>query len=298
MRGFSRVDRLSRGDILQHLQRSGSFQQQYIQSRAADNQNDASTISGRSSNDSNETKQSASSQESKFKAHDSISATFTVSHIDFEVPRIYLFLGKTKSGKSYAMKYILREAISQGVLNENNSLVFTTTKFNGQYNWLPHVTQKYDARLLNSVIAQAKAMREKYNDRIKPFFIIFDDIMGDIDMRKTPELVRLMTTYRHYNISIFIAQQYCMGGVCSPAIREQIGYIFAFANTGARSEKNIFESYCQPYFDSKKEFAATMKAITGDDDDEQDQHRCMLIDATKKRQREAISRFVAGKLDE
>lgn len=235
-----------------------------------------------------------------FKASDSIRGSFTCANYKFETPNIFLLLGTCGSGKSYCCRYLIEQAIAQGSLSRKNSWVFTGSKSNGQYDFLPNVTSGYDSNILKAIWSKLVQKRNEVGDQMAPFFFVFDDIIGDIKTlnAKYAELYKLLTGYRHKNISVFICLQYAKGSVCVPTVRDQIRYIFTWGGGSKLAKKSLYESYCDDYFDNEKNCTDALKMLIKDDVPGKRQFRCMLIDKTKQDARDAIRRFTAGKLDE
>ena len=96
--------------------------------------------------------------------------------LDFNNPQICVFLGKPKQGKSYALRHILlKNTIDKKLFKYG--LVFTKTKFNGGYDYLPdeYVYEDYNPEILQQYLDGLKELDEK---NLQPSFIVFDDIQG------------------------------------------------------------------------------------------------------------------------
>lgn len=179
--------------------------------------------------------------------------------IDFSVPQISVFLGKPKRGKSYALRHtILKNTIDNKIFKYG--IVFTRTKFNGDYDWLPddYVYDDYDPQILQTYL---DGLKDLPKDKLKPSFIIFDDIQGALDpYDKT--LNFLNACHRHMKISIFYCFQYIYGRGSTPVLRSCTTMAFLFNAKGERTLKALYEAFGQlfPDFNTFKDYYLQLTA--------------------------------------
>ena len=170
--------------------------------------------------------------------------------LDFSTPQICVFLGKPKKGKSWALKSIL---LKQTVDEKNfkYGIVFTRTKFNGDYDWLPddYVYDDYDPLILQKYLDGLKKLDPK---DLQPSFIIMDDIQGVLS-GLDPVLTSLNACHRHYKINIFYCFQYIYGRGSTPVLRECTTMAFLFNSKGKRTLEALYENFGQ-LFENFKEF--------------------------------------------
>ena len=105
--------------------------------------------------------------------------------LDFTTPQISVFLGKPKKGKSWALRWaVLKNTIDKKIFKYG--IVFTRTKFNGDYDWLPdeYVYEDYDPMVLQQYLDGLKQLSE---EELEPSFIIFDDITTRSNREKSAE---------------------------------------------------------------------------------------------------------------
>lgn len=186
--------------------------------------------------------------------------------LDFTTPQVCVFLGKPKQGKSWALRWaILRETVDKK--NFKHGLVFTRTKFNGQYDYLPddYVYEDYSAEILQQYLDGLKKMEQK---DIEPSFILFDDIQGLLS-NSDPSLTQLVSNHRHFKISVFFCFQYIYGRGSTPVLRECTTMAFLFNSKGKRTLEALYENFGQ-LFDSFKEFKDYYLACT------KEKHTAML----------------------
>lgn len=227
-------------------------------------------------------------------AHIAIEDNVTIDGISYEIPNMFLFAGKVKSGKSFALRYMVQEIIKQKKFKFG--WVFCKTAFNGSYDWMkPNVTTGYSERVLMKYMGLLKRKREEVGRDMPPNFIIFDDLIGELNPNNQI-FNNLITTFRHYNTSIFLATQFIKGNITKPTFREQVRYVFCWPNGGVTNDKNLFDSFASSFFDNARQLKIYFKAIT--DDQETKKHFAMLIDTSAHHIRQGIKRFQAGKIDE
>lgn len=227
-------------------------------------------------------------------AHIAIEDNITIDGITYELPNMFLFAGKVKSGKSYALRYVVQEIIKQKKFKFG--WVFCKTAFNGSYDWMkPNVTTGYSERVLMKHMGILRRKREEVGRNMPPNFIIFDDLIGELNPNNQI-FNNLITTFRHYNTSIFLATQFIKGNITKPTFREQVRYVFCWPNGGVTNDKNLFDSFASSFFDNARQLKIYFKAIT--DDQETKKHFAMLIDTSAHHIRQGIKRFQAGKIDE
>lgn len=178
--------------------------------------------------------------------------------LDFTTPQICVFLGKPKSGKSFALRHqILKQTVDNKVFKYG--IVFTRTKFNGDYEYLPddYVYEDYDADILQRYLDGLKQLDEK---ELQPSFIIFDDIQGVLS-GQDKVLTSLNACHRHFKISIFYCFQYIYGHGSTPVLRECTTLAFLFNSKGKRTLEALFENFGQ-LFDNFKQFKEYFLACT------------------------------------
>ena len=187
--------------------------------------------------------------------------------LDFTEPQICVYVGKPKSGKSYALRWnILKQTVDNKIFK--HGLVFTKTKFNGDYtSYLPdeYVFEDYNPQILQQYLDGLKQLDEK---DIEPSFIIFDDIQGLLSSGDA-SLTQLVSNHRHFKISVFFCFQYIYGRASTPVLRECTTMAFLFNSKGKRTLEGLFDAYGQ-LFNNLKEFKEYFLACT------KEKHTAML----------------------
>lgn len=180
--------------------------------------------------------------------------------LDFTNSQICVFLGKPKQGKSWALNWaLLKNTVDNKIFKYG--IVFTRTKFNGNYDFLPeeYVYEDYDPMILQQYLDGLKQLSP---EEIQPSFIIFDDIQGVLSSQD-PVLISLNACHRHYKISIFYCFQYIYGRGSTPVLRECTTMAFIFNSKGERTLRAIYENFGQ-LFDNFQEFKDYFLALTSE----------------------------------
>jgi hypothetical protein len=172
-----------------------------------------------------------------------------------QTPCILLAVGYCKSGKSYSVKYTIKTIKRFDFV----IVISTTAEFNNEYEYLKEMgisSRIYNTSKLNETMQK---MMEIQNNAIKSgkkpnICLILDDCMGALKNNSTFQ--RLISCYRHYNISIFILTQYCVSQ--ATFVRELCNYVYIFNQRTERSKKIVYENFfndIESYEAFKKKFA-------------------------------------------
>ena len=162
-----------------------------------------------------------------------------------------LNLGKTNSGKSNNTKYlILKHSLDKKEFKFG--IVFVSTKFNGQYDYLPekYVYEGYQENVLKNYMESLRKMREETGKKLPKNFVIFDDLVGLLDSRDN-YLTHIHTVARHTSTFFIHNIQYI--NAINPTIRENIELVYMYRSTTKNTINNLYENFGQ-LFDTYKEF--------------------------------------------
>lgn len=161
-----------------------------------------------------------------------------------KLPFITNIAGHCGSGKSYFIKYLI-----QSLKDEFNCIaVFSNTaQFTEDYDFLKKLDgPNLKTLILNSIVADeaikkimAIQKRNRQMDRKRNVLVIFDDIFGSIKDSKV--FKDLVSTFRHYNISIIFSAQYITAS--ATYLREISNYIVIFHQRTMASLKICYENY-------------------------------------------------------
>ncbi len=176
-----------------------------------------------------------------------------------KLPAILLAVGHCGSGKSVAVRYTIES------LNtfEFVVVVSNTAAFNNDYDFLKTLNinhRIYNAMNCDRIIETVMNIQErsiKENQAPKKCLLVFDDILGSLSNSKT--FTKLITTYRHFNISIFLTAQFVKSSFTT--IRELSSYILVFTQNSQDALKGVYESYFSDIgtFSKFKEYFAGLK---------------------------------------
>jgi hypothetical protein len=130
--------------------------------------------------------------------------------------------------------------------------VFTGTKFNKDYDCLPEnaIIEGYQPHVLKNYLESLRKLQEE-NKEIPPSFIIFDDLLGLL-ANGDPMMKHLLSTRRHYNITIFLATQYILQGA-STILRNVLTHAVVYNSKAHNTIKALYENI-EMLFESFQEF--------------------------------------------
>lgn len=160
-----------------------------------------------------------------------------------ETPAIVLLAAAPRSGKSYTIRHMITSLCRAGVFNYG--VVFSTSgKYNGDYDYMPgkYVHSEYTDQKLTAILAHQDRRRDPVTKMPPPMFIVLDDMIGQVKM-DSKVFTRLITSYRHYNISVFYAAHLVTR--VSTLFRECCRYCFIFRQTTKRSFEALWEVFLQ-----------------------------------------------------
>lgn len=179
-------------------------------------------------------------------------------YIDRVTPGFTILVARPASGKSHLAKYLLM--LDHPDYNKNPiryGLIFTTTKFNGYWNEIfppDYVHPRYDSSPLQSLM---DIQRENNQHRA---VVVFDDCL-DQKAFASQLFLDLSTTFRHYNIDVYILVQYLYK--IPPVVREVATRVGMFRITTERSLKACYESFGS-FFKRYDDFRKFLIDRTGD----------------------------------
>lgn len=154
-------------------------------------------------------------------------------------PSIIMIAAPPASGKTHLIKYILYDLFVKKKLSYG--IVFCPTSFNQSYDFLEskYVHSQYNENVLTHLINIQIAQIEK-NGKALPSFVIWDDCIGSINFQ-SPLFMKLITTYRHYNMTLIFTTQYIYK--LPTTLRECATYFITFNQQQKRSLVAIHETF-------------------------------------------------------
>lgn len=133
----------------------------------------------------------------------------------FTIPSISILFGSPRSGKTFTIEYLIYNLYKRGKFHWGTVFSPTAIK-NGSYSFMPidrviAAPTKYkrkdaDGNTESRYKEIDKIMEYQAKNPGKSTFIIFDDCNGLVNWY-LPQLINLISTYRHQRISLFIASQ-------------------------------------------------------------------------------------------
>lgn len=171
-------------------------------------------------------------------------------------PQFRTFVGAPKQGKSFLMKHLLIAAALKNIYDFG--LVFSPTKFNKAYDWLPAdaVHPRYNENVLASFIMLMRDLVENH-DFDGRVFLVFDDCVGAVNWG-SDLLSNLFTTFRHHKIDVYISTQYVYK--VPTTVREVCDMTVMFRMTNKRSLVALYETCGQEFHGETDDGKANYKA--------------------------------------
>lgn len=206
-----------------------------------------------------------------------------------QVPSINFAVASPGSGKSHYIKSEIYALTRSGVFGYG-ICICPTARNTGDYNFMPqdHVYTRYDDSIIDHLMkTQSENIRRGKNIQA---FLILDDCLGTVKWNDSI-MSELITTYRHYGITVFIATQYVMA--IPPIIRECATNVLVFHLFSEKSITSIKDAFIYN-IDKKSDVKKFIEANT------RDYHillvRCQGALATRYSRIKAIPRIPQFKL--
>ena len=163
---------------------------------------------------------------------------------EIEFPATLIFIGKTKSGKTTALKKLMTKYRAQF----DYCYVFTSIKKEEYYDIVnPSNVMGYDKLHIID-----KFTVDDPNIKQKKRLIILDNFIGDTKLEKN--VIKIFTAGRHNNITIAVLSQYMYQ--VPPVIRCNASYYFLLKSS-IRDLEAIWD--IQDHYDTKEEFMRNMR---------------------------------------
>lgn len=192
-------------------------------------------------------------------------------HVEYFWPRekgagqLFVLVGKSERGKTHFLRWLLYSMCLMKKDPFQFGLIMVRTKFKNsfKFHWATEkhvrIYEGFRKDILQTYVENLKKRYEK-NGYLEPSFLVFDDLVGILNSMDQ-WMQNFFGTYRHYNITIFIAVQYLTGrNSISPIMREQTSYCIMFNSKVQRTMLNLWENYGQMM--PKKDFFAHLSNAT------------------------------------
>lgn len=147
----------------------------------------------------------------------------------------------TGAGKTVLIKDLLKH-------NENYfkevHLISRTAKMQSFYDFIPreNIQDKFSEEFLLNLIYSRKSRKEANNKiALEPVLLIFDDIINDINYKKSSAMDNLFTEGRQYNITVFfLTQNFTSLKVLQ---RNNVRIAISFNHDTSKERRKFSESY-------------------------------------------------------
>jgi hypothetical protein len=125
-----------------------------------------------------------------------------------QIPGITLIIGKTQSGKSHLLRYLMKCLWLNGSF-AFGCIISLTSQFTHDWDCIPkrfHLTPDKAEHYLKTILLPRMAQIKARGINM-PSFILIEDCLGELKWNDS-FWTQLATTVRHYNISLFLTTQY------------------------------------------------------------------------------------------
>jgi hypothetical protein len=180
-----------------------------------------------------------------------------MKQIDFSKDKhVVLYIGKPKRGKTTALSYDLMYGLING--HFNIVLIMSKTLFNNRnFSYMPkYMKMEYNLDKLKQFVEKLKKLVQK--NKIFHAVLVFDDLCGVLN-GEVGFIENLLTTHRHYNLSILISTQKFKAR--NSVMRVCCSYMIAFKSLRGDTMKNLFDEFGQE-FENFKQFKNHFLKIT------------------------------------
>jgi hypothetical protein len=203
-------------------------------------------------------------------------------------PKIIVCIGAPRRGKSYLIRSVIRKLSSAKFFAWG--VCVTSTKFNGDYNYLPdNAVWDFDEERIIEYVEHLRQLAEE--KKIKPNFLILDDLLGKIDTSK-PFWQNFFATFRHTKTTIFFTSQYLKArGSSGTLLREITDIAFMFKTVQKNSIVGLFDSY-GGMLDNLEQFKSMLFNAT------KEPFHCLCFKNNKDTVQESYCEFVADPISQ
>jgi hypothetical protein len=209
--------------------------------------------------------------------------------LDFERAQIISIIGTCGSGKSFLLRNMIFQFSKLGFFKFG--CVFTGTSFNSDYEFMPEgsVHSDYSEAKLEKYISTLRTWLELHpGEKLPPNFLILDDLLGRMKPN-TNSFNSLVSTFRHYNMTIFITSQMMVRNI-STLLRELTDVAFVFRTRFKNSLESLYNAYGQ-LLENQDEFSELLNTAT------REQYSCLVYKARKEEKEDSYSSYQAPKDD-
>lgn len=172
--------------------------------------------------------------------------------IDYNKPFFMIINGKSGSGKSNLLRYIMRELTIHNKFDYG--VVFSNTAWEGSFNYVPekYIFEDFNEDVIKNILKlQKQLMSKNVNKRV---FIILDDCCSENEFQSSI-MKKLAIQARHYGVTTLITTQHC--NLVPVVLRCNSNYnCFFNIGLGTREMRGVYEAYGQKFksYDDFKKF--------------------------------------------
>ncbi len=208
------------------------------------------------------------------------------SRKEMEIPtdsaKVYLLIGKPKSGKSFLARYILQQGFRSHYFKFG--YVFSETdELNHDYSaFFPKKRiHRYSENALKNYVDKLRNVAVEYErkeEKIPPSVLVVDDAIGKVNFW-SETWTNLISIRRHLNLSIIIISQSLFAGGygSSTLLRDCVDYAFLWNTNTLKSIEGYFKSFGARVFRESDSFQSMYEEAVSV------KHRCLMFRNTEQR---------------
>jgi ABC-type dipeptide/oligopeptide/nickel transport system ATPase component len=193
-----------------------------------------------------------------------INGEVVMKMINEQLPCTTLIVGKTKSGKSVLMRYLLAYFTTVTAEFKYGMIMVGNKYIAKEYGMFPEGSvREYDESVLRKYIEELEDLHDEIGeDEMPRTFLVLDDCIGIIQDNNW--FSHFVTTCRHLNICLFLSTQYlkARSAVNSTLVRENIGMLFCFRSNSSDTIKTMYDNWGSEVMRSRDDFEQRFRRCT------------------------------------
>ena len=180
--------------------------------------------------------------------------------LEISTPHLAAFIARRNSGKNHLQKHMLHLLSRAGKFAWVK--VVTPTKFNCEWSDIvgeDNVSEQWDESEIMRMLEHQKTCREK--GKPNPGLLILDDCLGTVQFQ-SPLLVRLASTGRHYDLSLWMSFQHW--GKTPAFIRSNVDLMVVMNPQSEKIIRSLYDEFCPEGFATWRDWKAYVLGATKD----------------------------------
>jgi hypothetical protein len=180
--------------------------------------------------------------------------------LEIQTPHLAAFIARRNSGKSHLQKHLLH--LLTKAKRFSWVRVVTPTAFTHEWSDIvgeENVRETWDEEEVERLLEHQKECREK--GKPNPGLLILDDCLGTVQFQ-SPILVRLASTGRHFDLSLWMAFQHW--GKTPAFIRSNVDLMVVLNPQSEKIVRSLYDEFCPEGFADWRAWKAYVLGATRD----------------------------------